>query len=745
MGAAIGWDGGALFESAPFACYARGIYSRAGADGIDRLVQLPCWGRLRYGAPARLRSYERRLDLRRGLADTRFMLEEARGGVDIAQRIFVSRADHHLAVVRLTITPHFDGKIRVLTGLGSVHGGDLAVVEVGARDAMLWLRGRVTGHDLEIAESIVLQGEGWTVGDEAMGQIDVARTMVAQGTAGSESTLIQMAWLVTSLEPVDQAAGETDSQRRRDKAPSLSALPPPPGGVAGETDVNQRVPGSSLRAAGADYTRSEAEHQRAWGRLWETDAEIEGDPEAQQFVRAALFYLWSSVCAGDRWSIAPMGLSSNFYNGHIFWDAELWMYPSLLVTYPELAYACVAYRERTLDAARARATAGGYRGAQYPWEGAFTGEEMTPRWAQTRDFQLHITADVALGQWWYYLNTRDEGWLRQHGFPVIRECADFWSSRVEYNTERDRYEISDVVCADEYAEHVDNDAFTNAAVRQALRVATRAAAILGEPAPDAWRTIAERMYVPYDPERGVHVEYDGYDGRVTKQADVELLAYPLEYTDDPEQVGRDLDFYRDVIDPNGPAMSYSVYSILSAQLGRAADAHEYLRRSFIPNTRPPFWDFSETPTNNEYMFCTGLGGALQAFLFGFTGLRLREGYFTLRPLLPEGWRALRLRNLFIAGARTDLEIERGRLRIGRRCGAGVVALTVSRDGGGEAVVDRVDGPAGVELEVATAAGDVIRRCRPDGPVALPGLEEDIRLRLVRDGERLLDVEVSRVP
>jgi trehalose/maltose hydrolase-like predicted phosphorylase len=726
MGVAIGWDGGALFESEPFACYVRGVYARSGPEEIDHLVLVPCWGRLRYGTPARLLAYRRRLDLRHGLLDTLFTLEEARGVVEIAQRVFVSRADPHRAAVRLTICPHFDGALAILTGLAVSGNEDLEVIELGARDATLRLRGHVPSRDIELAEVLSLEGEGWTATDDKVGRCEVTRTMTAHGKAHAEITLVQMASISTSLESPEPPVVARIDPRERRADPRSSGPPPHP--------------------EGPSYAGCEDDHRRAWKDLWATDIEIDGDPEAQQFARAALFYLWGTVGEGDRWSIAPMGLSSNFYNGHIFWDAELWMFPSLLVTHPALAGACVAYREHSLDAARKRAAASGRRGAQFPWEGGFAGEEMTPRWAQTRDYQLHITADVALAHWWFYLITRDERWLREHGFPVMRECAEFWSSRVEYNAGCDRYEVSDVVCADEYAEHVDNDAFTNAAVQQALRVTTRAAELLGEPAPDEWRTIADRMYIPFDPERRIHPEYDGYDDRVTKQADVELLAYPLESTDDPEQVGRDLDFYRGVVDPNGPAMSFSVYSILSAQLGREADAYEYFRRSFIPNTRPPFWAFSETPTNDEYVFCTGLGGALQALLFGFTGLRLREGYFVLRPLLPERWTALRLRNLFIAGARTDLVIERGRLQVVRRVAGEEVGLTVIRHAGGEAVIESVDGGEDLHLEVATAAGDMVR-CLPVGEacVELPGLAEGVRLRLVGDAESLLDVLLLRVP
>ncbi len=187
-------------------------------------------------------------------------------------------------------------------------------------------------------------------------------------------------------------------------------------------------------------------------------------------------------------------------------------------------------------------------------------------------------------------------------------------------------------------------------------------------------------------------------------------------------------------------MSFSVYAILSAQLGRANQAYAYLRRSFIPNTRPPFWSFSETPTNNEFFFCTGIGGALQTLLFGFTGLRLREGYFLLRPVLPDHWPALRLRNLFISGTRTDLEIERDSYLIRRHVETGAVAIVV-RPHGCELSLTLVEGPPELQLTVANPDGTVrtstIMAVRQG--ITVPAPPTGIRARLCFRQATLLDV------
>ncbi len=97
----------------------------------------------------------------------------------------------------------------------------------------------------------------------------------------------------------------------------------------------------------------------------------------------------------------PAGLSSNDYNGHIFWDAETWMYPSLLAQHPDLAAGINNYRFDRLAAAQAHAVATGYAGARFPWESALDGTEQIPPPASVNSegiYEQHITADVALAQ-----------------------------------------------------------------------------------------------------------------------------------------------------------------------------------------------------------------------------------------------------------------------------------------------------------------------------------------------------------
>src|ERR1700748_1317299 len=274
---------------------------------------------------------------------------------------------------------------------------------------------------------------------------------------------------------------------------------------AGET-YHFSIIGSSITSAHNEDPLNEAErltifakleghdrllsfHNRAWDELWKSDITIEGDDQTQQDIHSMMYHLYSFVREGSALSPSPMGLSGLGYNGHVFWDTDLWMFPSLLVLHPEIAKSMVEYRYQRLEAAKRNAFANGYKGAMFPWESAETGVEETPVWALSGPFEHHITADVALAAWNYFCVTQDKDWLREKGWPILSATADFWASRVERNGPG-KYEINNVVAADEWAENVDNDAFTNAAAKTNLQDATEAARVLGiAPDPD-WLTVA---------------------------------------------------------------------------------------------------------------------------------------------------------------------------------------------------------------------------------------------------------------
>lgn len=380
-------------------------------------------------------------------------------------------------------------------------------------------------------------------------------------------------------------------------------------------------------------------HLAQWESLWQGDIQIVGDDEAQSAVRFALYHLYSSARSGSRLSIPPFGLTSQGYNGHIFWDTEFWMFPPMLFLNQGIARSMMDYRTDRLKPACQRAFSYGYGGAMFPWESDDAGEESCPTFALTGPFEHHISADIAIAAWNYYCMSRDIRWLRKDGFPLMEQVAEFWVSRAEKN-EDGTYSIRNVVCADEYAEGVDDNAFTNAAARCALQNASKAAKLCGIKVPASWSVVANGLRIPKFPD-GVTCEYEGYDGRIIKQADANLLAYPLKEITCPKEIKRDLLYYEPRIDKSGPAMSYSVLALQYARLGDGEKAYELFVRSFRPNQLPPFGVISEGAGGTNPYFTTGAGGLLQVVINGFCGLDLTDkGIKQLPSALPKHWKKI---------------------------------------------------------------------------------------------------------
>jgi len=384
-------------------------------------------------------------------------------------------------------------------------------------------------------------------------------------------------------------------------------------------------------------------HNEAWDKLWESDIIIEGNTDDQRDVRSALYHLYSFAREGTGYSPSPMGLSGLGYNGHVFWDTELWMYPPVLMLQPDIAKSFIDYRYDRLEQAKMNAFSHGYDGAMFPWESDDTGQESTPVWALTGPFEHHISATVSIAYWNYYRLTNDKAWLEEKGYEVLKEVADFWVSRVEKGDDGN-YHINNVVGADEWAENVDDNAFTNGAAISALKYAVRAAQEIGEQPNPKWQEVADNT-VLLEFEDGVTREHATYEGEPIKQADVNLLSYPLEVIRDEATMRKDLEYYEPRIG-DGPAMSHSVLSVLYSRLGEPEEAYRLFKRGFEPNKVPPFGVLAENAGGTNPYFATGAGGMLQAVLSGFGGLELTdEGLIQLETKLPKAWDKLTLKGV----------------------------------------------------------------------------------------------------
>ena len=352
-----------------------------------------------------------------------------------------------------------------------------------------------------------------------------------------------------------------------------------------------------------------------------------------------LFYLLGSVRKDLDMSTAPMGLSSAGYYGHIFWDADTFLFPPLLILHPDLARPMVAFRSRTREAARRNAKLNRFAGAMYPWEAGPDGAEATPRFAgQNAKYENHINGDVALAAWQYWLATGDRRWLEQDCWPILRDTADFWVSRVSYNSRAKRYEIGNVVAVNESLIGVDNDAWTNAIAQRNLELATLAALAVHQRPNPKWQEVANAMYVP--------------------ESDSSLLWFPLGMRFSRERTRRAIDSMRLSIHrrETGAMMGGEFYPILAAQLGDRRSIGQMLPALSTAYLRPPFQVIAETPQNQNINFITGAGAFLQQFVFGYSGLRLTEDGLERQfpPVLPPGVSKLILKNITVRDKRETL-------------------------------------------------------------------------------------------
>ncbi|MBN1584206.1 MAG: glycoside hydrolase family 65 protein [Anaerolineae bacterium] len=591
-----------------------GVYDKYGRGNVSNIVQGIRFadldvriGEKQVSNETSIDGWQQALDMRRGCLTTRFTFD---GQIQIVHRLYALRHLPYTALVTLELTAMQDVTVTVTN---KVSLPDILVpventYKVTNQVPLLsTVANSPTGrHRIAAANSYLFDGPLPELVHETLG----ADTHAVHLTLGLEKNAICRLGVIGSI------CTTADFYDPANEAERLSIFG---------------------RFEGCDKLVDR--HMRAWAALWQGDIIIEGDSQVQRDVRFALYNLYSFARQGSGHSLSPMGLSSTGYNGHIFWDCELWMFPPLLMLQPQIARSLLDYRFDRLEQAKLNARSHGFCGAMFPWESDDTGQESTPTWAFTGSFEHHITACVGIAFWNYYCVTGDKVWLAEKGWPLLKQVAEFWANRVEKNDDG-QYEIKNVIGADEYTDVVDNNAFTNGAAKTVLYYAIQAARELGLSPDPQWATIADHI-VLRSFEGGITQEYDNYDGRTIKQADVNLLAYPLSVITDQETIRRDLAYYEPRMDVDAPAMSHSVLSIISSRLGDAEKAYALFERAYRPNQKPPFGALTETPYSHNPYFATAAGGMLQAVLAGFAGLEIApQGIVQTAPCLPKAWTSL---------------------------------------------------------------------------------------------------------
>jgi alpha,alpha-trehalose phosphorylase len=452
-------------------------------------------------------------------------------------------------------------------------------------------------------------------------------------------------------------------------------------GTSTATELAFRVRQSLDGAIHAGWEQLVAVQRERMADFWRrTGVDIEGAPELEQAVRFNLFQVHQASARCDGHGVPSKGLTGTGYEGHYFWDAEIYVIPFLTYTSPHIAKNLLRFREQMLDAARQRAAEVGHRGALYPWR-TITGEEASSYYA-AGTAQYHINADIVYALQKYVWATGDLDFLARSGVEVLVETARLFVDLGFFNPRMDgAFCINGVTGPDEYTTVVNNNAYTNLMAQENLRAAVNAVEWLRVRRPDdyeylvhttaldpteveVWRQAAEHMYVPYDEEARVHLQDDAfldrevwdfdhtpadkyplllhyhpleiYRHQVIKQADVALAAFLVGHNFSFEDKQRIFDYY-DPLTTGDSSLSKSVQSIVAAEIGRMETAATYFAEAVLI-------DLLDLAGNvRDGLHIASAGGVWMTLVYGFAGLRDHDTELRFRPAIPEGWEVLRFR------------------------------------------------------------------------------------------------------
>lgn len=676
-----------------------------GKDDMSRPAAIPGWTEIDYSTgpsdaghfwmnqvdldPSVFQDYQQVLDLHDATLTTRYRYLDHGKATRIKVVTLVSEASAHLAASQISITPEFDGvaQLSFAFNLWAPHqprlplaklSGDEMQIAVAARNLSLQAVPPATPDRAAVwyhGDTHVLADDGdsknltlWLDGraEQGLGMAEAAAVSLPDGLKPVEVTLNEGIYRLSLDLRVPVRKGQTYIFTK------YVAISRADWGGDAKADL---ALAKAARTAGFDALLDA--HKAAWANLWKTDIRIDGDPNAQRVVHSDLYYLLANATPDTTWAIGACGLTTG-YVGHIFWDSDSWIFPALVLLYPRYAKSLVMFRDRTLPTAQQRARARGLQGAMYPWEAdPQNGTEQVVHAAWVLgEREIHVNADVAIAQWQYYLASGDEAWLKADGWPVIRDVARYWTSRVSWNPGKQRYDILHVTSVEENYNDVPNDTFTNADATKALRIATAAAAVIGEQPDPRWADIAAKLYLPFSASGQHYLDMDETVPHDLGGSDLTFLAFPSLDLPMSDQVRRN--DYAIAMKPMETSeripttMGLGPVPIAAAASGNATEAVRWIARNAADDMfKPPFNVRPETATNNTGYFLTGSGGFVQDLLYGLTGLRIEpDGLLeTYPPVLPSTWKSMTLKNITFRGRHYDITLDRdasGKTRLTRK-------------------------------------------------------------------------------
>lgn len=354
-----------------------------------------------------------------------------------------------------------------------------------------------------------------------------------------------------------------------------------------------------------DFDLSADEHYDAWRTLWASRVEVQ-ERHWSRMLNMAQYCLKASHRDDNIYSVAPMGLSGDAWNGYVFpWDACLWILPYYQLTAPAQARAMLDF-ERSGD---------------------IFGIPRLEYYASGEGIKMYEPGCIAFAVWQHYLITGDIEWLGKKGMGLILAACEGYRKRAELNPQSGLYEIHHVWPADEFAsKDSSNNAFTNAIAGLTFDICKTACEKLAALFPEKYRDIQSRKFVlPFDAVNRRHIEYDGYDGHEIKQADTNLLTWPLGLIGDKSVMRNNLEYYSSRVSHNGtPEMTWGAYFVIASKLGDAKLA-EAFRGEFNDFLRGDYMTSHETRDNDNTIFLTGCADMLSAFYYGAAGLKICDG------------------------------------------------------------------------------------------------------------------------
>jgi alpha,alpha-trehalose phosphorylase len=467
-----------------------------------------------------------------------------------------------------------------------------------------------------------------------------------------------------------------------------------------------------VRAATQGIDAAIEKQRRFLDDFWlHSDVIVEGSPMLQQSIRFNLFQLLQASARVEGHGIPAKGLTGRGYDGHYFWDAEVFTMPFLRYTAPHMARNLLRHRYEMLDKARRRAKEVNEKGALFPWR-TISGDEASAYYA-AGTAQYHINADIAYALVKFCKVTGDEEFMAHEGAEILVETARLWAGLGFFSDRKEgRFVINGVTGPDEYSALVDNNTFTNLMAQENMRQAVRVVRWLEESNPDAhaqlvkrtglkeaeitqWERAADLMYVPYDYEKQLHLQDEGfldlepwdfentppenyplllhyhplvlYRHQVIKQADVVLATFLLGDLFTQAEKRRILDYY-DPLTTSDSSLSECIQCIMAAEVGADLRAAEEYFMDAVGI------DLGDTAGNvRDGLHIASAGGVWMALVYGFAGMRDRNEHLSFQPRLPQRMNRLCFK-VRLGGSLLEVDITRRHVSYRLESGPGMTIV-----------------------------------------------------------------------